>query len=90
LPCGWLGMFLLLAASTVSPWRGAGVMGALWRGSLPALLFGASAFQWLRIHFKRLENPLRIAVMTLALVELTLHWMHSAHGPDFIRKDEAV
>ncbi len=38
LPCGWLWAFVVVAAGTAAPWRGATVMAALWLGSTPALI----------------------------------------------------
>ncbi|MBX3420737.1 MAG: sulfite exporter TauE/SafE family protein [Pirellulaceae bacterium] len=38
LPCGWLYLFALLAASTGSWWLAAVVMSAFWLGSVPALV----------------------------------------------------
>lgn len=38
LPCGWLWAYLLFAAGTGSPARGALAMGLFWLGTLPALL----------------------------------------------------
>jgi sulfite exporter TauE/SafE len=38
LPCGWLYAFVISAASTGDPWRGALMMLAFWAGTVPALL----------------------------------------------------
>jgi sulfite exporter TauE/SafE len=38
LPCGWLYAFVVTAAGTASPWRGALVMAVFWVGTLPVLV----------------------------------------------------
>lgn len=38
MPCGWLYLFVVTAAGTANPWRGALTMAVFWSGSVPLLL----------------------------------------------------
>jgi uncharacterized protein len=62
LPCGWLYAFVLLAAASGDPARGAALMGAFWLGTVPVLLgLGSLA--------RALARPLgRVAPGAVALV----------------------
>lgn len=71
LPCGWLWAYLLFAAGTGSPARGALAMGLFWLGTLPALL----GVGWLAhtLHGRLGGHAPRIAaalMLTLGLLSL--------------------
>jgi sulfite exporter TauE/SafE len=69
LPCGWLYAFVVTAAGTGDPVKGAAVMAVFWAGTLPMMV-------GLGIGIQRLAGPLRrhVPVLTsLALVGVGLY-----------------
>lgn len=61
LPCGWLHLFVLTAAGTGSPLRGAVLMAVFWLGTLPMMLSVGFGLQ-------RLVGPLRARLPEVAAV----------------------
>jgi sulfite exporter TauE/SafE len=53
LPCGWLYAFVVTAAGTGSPLRGAGLMAVFWLGTLPVMAGLGVAVQTLAGGFRR-------------------------------------
>lgn len=76
LPCGWLYLFALLAASTGSAWTGAVVMLAFWLGSVPALVAVVAGT-------RLLATPLRSVVPVAASILLVIAGLHTASGRGF-------
>lgn len=76
LPCGWLYAFVVSAAGTASPWRGALVMVAFWAGSVPVLLGVGSLAQLLRTKFGR-HWPAFSAALLIGLGATTL-WQRAS------------
>lgn len=67
LPCGWLWSFVVLAAASASPLRGAAVMVAFFAGTVPLLtLFGLLAGRLAFSDLLRRHAPRMTAVMMLA------------------------
>jgi sulfite exporter TauE/SafE len=80
LPCGWLWAFVIAAAGTASPVRGASVMLVFWLGTVPAmtgvLALGGPVLDRIRRKLPVLSACVLIA---LGLATLALRW-HDA-GP---------
>lgn len=71
LPCGWLYTFVVVAASTATPARGALVMLGFWAGTVPMLvLVGAGAARMLGPFGRRM--PLVSAAVVLMLGALSV------------------
>jgi uncharacterized protein len=73
LPCGWLYSFALAAVGTGSVLNGAMVMGALWAGSMPALMvigWGAGCMQR---RLGRLAGAMATLAVALAGAALIVH-----------------
>jgi sulfite exporter TauE/SafE len=71
LPCGWLYTFVVVAAGTGSPMRGALVMAAFWAGTVPMLVaVGAGAARLLGPLARRM--PLVSAGLVFALGALSV------------------
>jgi sulfite exporter TauE/SafE len=85
LPCGWLYAFVVTAAGTGSPWRGAALMAVFWLGTVPVMLAVGAGLQRLTGPF-RARLPLVSAATILLLGLLSLashlelvpaaHWLH--------------
>jgi sulfite exporter TauE/SafE len=75
LPCGWLWAFVVSAAGTASPGRGAAVMAVFWLGTVPAmtgvLALGGPALARLRRRLPVISAGLLIA---LGLATLATRW----------------
>lgn len=85
LPCGWLYAFVVVAAGTGTPGRGAMVMAIFWLGTLPMMLAVGLGLQ-------RLTGPLRARLPVLSAATILLlgllslaahldlvpgaHWLH--------------
>lgn len=81
LPCGWLYTFVVVAAGTGSPLRGALVMLAFWAGTLPMLLaVGAGTARLLGPLARRM--PLVAAGLVFALGALSI--AGKLHGPAMV------
>jgi hypothetical protein len=71
LPCGWLYAFVISAAGTATPLRGALAMGVFWAGTLPMLVaIGASTRMALGSFAKKL--PVLTAVVLIVVAIHTL------------------
>jgi sulfite exporter TauE/SafE len=69
LPCPWLWSFVVVAASTTDAIHGLAVMGAMWLGSIPALLaVGAIASGMGRIVGRHAPRITAVALALLAVV----------------------
>ena len=80
LPCGWLYAFVLTAAATAHPARGAAVMLFFWAGTVPALVAGAVGIApLLRMFGRRL--PVATATLILILGLLSISGRISAPMP---------
>lgn len=75
LPCGWLWAFVVSAAGTASPWRGAAVMAVFWLGTVPAMT-GALALGGPLIARIRRRMPIvsACALIALGLATLAVRW----------------
>jgi len=75
LPCGWLWVFVVSAAGSGSPWRGAGLMAVFWLGTVPAMT-GVLALGGPLIARLRRELPVITAsvMIALGLVTLAARW----------------
>jgi len=75
LPCGWLWAFVVSAAGTASPWRGASVMFVFWLGTVPAmtgvLALGGPAIDRIR---RRLPVISACVLIGLGLATLAARW----------------
>ncbi|HEX3757696.1 MAG TPA: sulfite exporter TauE/SafE family protein [Kofleriaceae bacterium] len=75
LPCGWLWVFVVSAAGTGSPWRGAAVMSVFWLGTVPAmtglLVIGGPVIARIR---RKLPVVSACVVIALGLVTLATRW----------------
>jgi len=72
LPCGWLYVFVVAAASTGTAAAGAAVMASFWLGSVPIMLgLGAGVQLLSRALGRHLPALTAIAVMALGVVALT-------------------
>ncbi len=87
LPCGWLYAFVVSAAGTASPVRGALVLTAFWAGSVPVLLGVGSVAQWLRSRLGP-KLPAFSAVLLVGIGATNL-WMR-AHAPVSLDSTQAV
>lgn len=83
LPCGWLYLFALLAASTGSALTGAVVMFAFWLGSVPALVAVVAGT-------RLLATPLRSVVPVAASILLVIAGWHTASGRGFAELGKAA
>jgi sulfite exporter TauE/SafE len=63
LPCGWLWLFLVAAAGTGGPLRGALVMSAFWAGTVPVLLAIGLGIQVAAAPLRRLAPSLTAVLM---------------------------
>jgi sulfite exporter TauE/SafE len=75
LPCGWLWAFVVSAAGTASPWRGAAVMAVFWLGTVPAmtglLAIGGPMIDRIR---RRLPVISACVLIALGLATLAARW----------------
>jgi len=82
LPCGWLYAFVVVAAGTASPWRGAIVMATFWLGATPALI---GAGLTVRALARRLGRRLPVITaglqIAIGLVALGLRAPMFGHAP---------
>ena len=86
LPCGWLYMFVGLAAASANPLHGALIMSAFWLGTVPVLLaFGGISQTLVRLFGRRLPRISAAFVVLAGVFSLTGHvWpsltgMHAGH-----------
>jgi len=81
LPCGWLYVFVAMAASTGGPLTGAGLMTVFWAGTLPA-------FALLGVLMQRAAGPLRrhlplvtgAALMVVGAATMLGRGLHAHHA----------
>jgi sulfite exporter TauE/SafE len=75
LPCGWLWAFVVSAAGTASPLRGAAAMAVFWLGTVPAMT-GALALGGPLIARIRRRMPIvsACALIALGLATLAARW----------------
>jgi sulfite exporter TauE/SafE len=75
LPCGWLWAFVVSAAGTASPWRGAAVMAVFWLGTVPAMtgVLAVGGPMIARIR-RRLPVVTACVLIALGLVTLAARW----------------
>lgn len=66
LPCGWLYAFVITAAGTASPLRGALAMGAFWLGTLPVMIGLGVGVQALTGRLRR-HLPLATALLVIGV-----------------------
>lgn len=66
LPCGWLWAFVAVAGTTADPLSGAGVMGAFWLGTLPALVAVGGVARLAGDRLRRHARPLMALALLLA------------------------
>ncbi len=75
LPCGWLWAFVITAAGTGDPLRGALVMGVFWLGTVPAmtgvLALGGPLVHWLR---ERMPAVTAVTLIVLGIGTLATRW----------------
>lgn len=76
LPCGLLHWWLAAAAASASPWLGAGLLAALWIGSLPALEAGKYLAHRVLGPWRK-SHPRLVPFFFLALAMLPLYWRTS-------------
>jgi sulfite exporter TauE/SafE len=71
LPCGWLYAFVVTAAGTASPWRGAATMAVFWLGTLPMMIaLGATVRTFAGSLGRRLPTLTCLMLMALGLFTL--------------------
>jgi sulfite exporter TauE/SafE len=71
LPCGWLYAFVVTAAGTASPWRGATAMAVFWLGTLPIMVaLGATVRGVTGVLGRRLPTLTCVALMAMGLFTL--------------------
>jgi sulfite exporter TauE/SafE len=80
LPCGWLWAFVISAAGTASPWRGAAAMAVFWLGTVPAMT-GVLALGGPLIARIRRRMPAISACVLIALGVVTLATRWRDAGP---------
>jgi len=84
LPCGWLYVFVAMAASTGGPLPGAGLMTVFWAGTLPAFaLLGALVQRSagpLRRHLPLVTGAALIVVGAATMLGRGLHAHHAANA----------
>ena len=85
LPCGWLYMFVLVAASSGSVLRGAATMAVFWLGSVPLLAGVGGLSAWLTPRFSRFIP--RVTALLLILAGFFSLFSHTALLFDPAQKD---
>jgi len=75
LPCGWLWAFVVTAAGTASPWRGALVMLVFWLGTVPAMTGALTVGGPLTARLRQRLPVLSACVLiALGLTTLAVRW----------------
>lgn len=88
LPCGWLYAFVVTAAATASPLKGALLMCAFWLGTVPALLGLGLALNALSLTIRR-AVPWVAAVSILCIGLLTI-WFRTQLPVPWVKARDTV